>query len=84
MNYSKVIRYKDGGGAILCGVRRALALCSYCHQTHTKLCDFVLPNGKTCDKPMCHTHTSKGEKIGIDYCRDHAADLQDVKAGGTK
>ena len=39
-------------------------------QLSTRLCDFKLPSGETCDKPICDFHSTSGGK-NIDYCPEH-------------
>lgn len=39
--------------AIVCGRAKP---CAYCERAHTRLCDFTLASGKTCDTPMCSGH----------------------------
>jgi len=39
-------------------------------QLSSKLCDFKLPSGATCDKPICDFHATSGGK-NIDYCPEH-------------
>jgi len=65
-------RFPDGGGRIVHRLRRpARQRCAYCQMDSTKLCDHVLPGGKTCDKPMCLIHTAAGAQPGTDLCREH-------------
>lgn len=66
---------KKIGEAHLC-MRRHSEYCMPCwqidrlRQLSSKLCDFPLGNGKTCDKPICNFHATSGGK-NIDYCPDH-------------
>lgn len=64
-------------------------LCHECGQPATKLCDFPVGAGTTCDRPMCNYHArcqgrthfdgtdKRGRRIGWsdtrDYCSEHAA-----------
>jgi hypothetical protein len=59
--------------AIVCGLRRrALPRCKFCGQGEaTKLCDFPMGNGKTCDVPMCDG-CAKVMGFDRDYCPAHA------------
>jgi len=68
-----VIKYPSGGGKIICRVRRPVRKkCAYCELDHTKLCDAPMPNGGTCDKPMCPLHATRGKTPNTDYCQEHA------------
>jgi hypothetical protein len=50
--------------------RRKAPRCKWCSNTSTKLCDYKLPSGKTCDAPMCDIHA---KRIGpeVDHCMWH-------------
>lgn len=68
----EVERY-PGGGRILHVLRRpTFKKCHYCDAPHNYLCDFKLPNGKTCDRPMCFRHTHRGAEPNTDFCHKHA------------
>ena len=60
-----------GFTAIVCGVRGA-SKCSEqgCNSPHTKLCDFPLSAGRTCDRKLCDRYAIK---VGPDrdYCPEH-------------
>jgi hypothetical protein len=57
------------GNAILCS-RAKSAQCRYCGRDAPLLCDWKMPNGKTCDAPICHKcSVPQGENL--DYCRHH-------------
>lgn len=45
--------------------------CVYCGKPMTKLCDYPLEDGKTCDVPMC---SACATHIGddLDVCRKHS------------
>ncbi len=44
--------------------------CQWCLRPSTKLCDFPIDKGKTCDAPMCDHHaTSMGSNV--DYRPKH-------------
>lgn len=48
--------------------------CEFCSGYSSALCDFVLPNGKTCDAKMCWSHrTTVGPNL--DYCPKHVAEV---------
>ncbi len=51
--------------------RQSVAKCSHCHRPHTKLCDFEIAPGKTCDAPLCGSCATSGG-TNVDYCREHA------------
>lgn len=70
---------KDGVTFLICG--RGLPQqpsCRYCANTSTKLCDFPVGNGKTCDAPICDAHASS---VGPDrdLCPKHASEWKGVK-----
>lgn len=68
------VELPDGHRAIVCvrGERRRLAKCVKCEQrTADRLCDFMLPNGKTCDAAVCAGCTSSPAP-DVDYCPRHA------------
>lgn len=56
--------------AIICG-RRRIRACRKCGGISTRECDWKLPNGKTCDCPLCERCSTKPapEK---DLCPVHA------------
>lgn len=58
----------DFNNIFLC--RRSAARCHYCHRASTRLCDFEIADGKTCDIPMCDFCTHRVERT-IDYCQQH-------------
>lgn len=59
----------DGTRGIMCH-RARRPKCSFCSERASLECDFPVPGGKTCDKPICG---SCAVKIGpnIDHCPDH-------------
>jgi hypothetical protein len=65
----------DGPGgpftAVVCGGRRnQVPPCATCGRRSTKLCDFPVAKGKTCDAPICDgCATEVG--MGIDHCPKH-------------
>jgi hypothetical protein len=63
----------NGVAGIVCGLRRSRPKrCSHkdCKAPGTKLCDWPIGDGKTCDKPLCDRHAVR---VGddTDYCRGH-------------
>jgi len=56
---------------IICsrGPRKA-PKCAFCNQPSTKLCDYPLTKGRTCDTPMCDEH-AKRQGVNLDTCPDH-------------
>jgi hypothetical protein len=55
-------------------------ICSVCGKPGGYLCDFVLPSGKTCDKPLCgKCRVAKG--ADLDWCPSHQPELK-VQTGG--
>jgi hypothetical protein len=70
------IKLPDGTVAHLNIAKRRTAPCKFCAANggrktpSTRLCDYELPNGKTCDAAMCNNHaTSVGEDR--DLCPAH-------------
>jgi hypothetical protein len=60
--------------AIICGVRRPKSKpcwVSHCGKPNTKLCDWPVGDGKTCDAPICDKHATN---VGPDrdVCPLHA------------
>ena len=52
--------------------------CAYCEKVHTKLCDFVKADGKTCDTPMCAAHAWRPDANNdADYCRPHRRQMEE-------
>ncbi len=70
------IATKDGMNFILChrGGGGSGQKCAYCHRSATRLCDFEVEDGKTCDVPMCGFCTHRVERT-VDYCREHRGDV---------
>lgn len=58
------------GTAIVCSRGPRAKPCAYCRTPHAKLCDHVLPNGRTCDRPLCAAHAFHVGP-GLDYCPPH-------------
>lgn len=72
-----------GGFAIACtrGPRRKSAPCLYCTAPHTKLCDYEVAPGKTCDRKLCDrcaVHVGPNR----DLCPDHAKQARQQKFPG--
>jgi hypothetical protein len=68
-----VVKLPNGASAIVCGPRPRSKPCSHpgCGVRHaSKLCDWPIGGGKTCDKPLCEAHAVH---VGpdTDYCRGH-------------
>lgn len=65
------------GFAVVCGSRKGMStVCQRCQRLDaTRLCDFPIGEGKTCDKALCIGCTIR---IGrdTDYCRDHPRTAQ--------
>jgi hypothetical protein len=79
----RIQRDKNGQiKAIACGscLRRACSTPG-CSNEATLLCDFMLPNGKTCDRPICPRCAGR---IGPnrDYCGPHARTTTIAKKEG--
>jgi hypothetical protein len=59
-----------GNPVIVCG-RDKIQACCECGAPATKLCDWKVDRGRTCDKPFCdaHAHSAAPNK---DLCPRHA------------
>jgi hypothetical protein len=55
---------------IICG-KGPRRRCHVCGAASTKLCDYSLGGGKSCDREMCWKH-ARIMALGIDYCTEHA------------
>jgi hypothetical protein len=63
---------KDGKAIGHACVRGPVRRCRFCKTgIMTKLCDFDVGRGKTCDAPMCEACATPKEPE-IDYCPNHA------------
>jgi hypothetical protein len=61
----------DGHSTIICCSRSRRQTCKFCHKGYvTKLCDFPVSKGKTCDAGMC---SACATRVGpdMDYCPTH-------------
>ncbi len=67
----KVEEY-DGNFYMICGRGGGGSgqRCAYCHRSSTRLCDFEIEGGQTCEAPMCDFCTHRVERT-VDYCREH-------------
>lgn len=65
----KIIQ-KDGTTMILCGKFKPQQYCAHCGGPANLLCDWPLPNGKTCDLPIC-PRCSTPDGPDKDYCKAH-------------
>jgi hypothetical protein len=65
----KVVKHSDGSSSIVCS-RIKRNSCAHCGAFAPLLCDFILPHGKTCDLPICHS-CSIHVVPGKDYCLIH-------------
>ena len=76
-------RSPDGRLAYVICSRRQRKPCHICGKPSVSLCDYPLPNGKTCDKPMCN---SCRNTIGpdLDVCREHNNPIDIAKTKGGK
>jgi hypothetical protein len=43
--------------------------CAYCETRTLALCDFVLPNGERCSRPVCREHRNQFEDSH--FCKGH-------------
>lgn len=48
----------------------ARGVCIVCGKPSTRLCDYLLENGNTCDAPLCTEHANK--RGWADFCPEHA------------
>lgn len=64
------VKLPNGITAIVCSGRERRGHCFQCGRLSTKLCDFPLGNGKTCDKKLCgRCAVPVGQDR--DYCPEH-------------
>ena len=63
------IKLPNGITAIVC-TRGSTKRCRYCGRQANLLCDWKLPNGKTCDAPIC-PRCSVPDGPDKDYCKIH-------------
>lgn len=73
-----------GGGMVHVRMaKRRARRCKVCdrktHESWLRECDFVLPNGKTCDLLMC-TNCAEPTGKNTDLCPVHAKETADAKA----
>lgn len=68
---SEIVKFQGGGGAIIHTLWRRKK-CHQCDAPSTKLCDHVKASGKTCDRPMCDKHATRGDMPDIDFCNKHS------------
>lgn len=67
----------NGQFAIVCSRGHRRKKCWQCREVGDRLCDFVVNRSndgvpiRTCDRPLCSRHTTKGETPDIDYCSEH-------------
>jgi hypothetical protein len=47
--------------------------CRWCGKLSTKLCDFILVTGRTCDQPICQDH-AQSRGFQIDFCPNHSTE----------
>lgn len=65
-----VVDLGNGAFAIVCGSRRRRS-CSWCGRgSVTKLCDFPVARGRTCDAGMCDA-CATNIAHEVDYCPKH-------------
>lgn len=57
-------------GFICLGKKLQRRPCKYCSKPHTKLCDFPISPGITCDAKLCDLHAVPAGK-NKDLCPDH-------------
>ena len=66
----KTVKTEAGITAIVCSRGRRPIICK-CGSRGSKLCDFPIGEGKTCDRPLCDRHAVVISP-GVDYCQIHA------------
>lgn len=65
----RVIKIGDSYG-VICGPKQRVLSCQFCRSPHTRLCDFKMPNGKTCDARICGHCTTQIDD-DLDLCPKH-------------
>ncbi len=66
----------NGDYALVCRDRRQALKKCYCRRTAVALCDYKLPSGKDCDRPLCEEHRMQ-QSEHIDFCLEHWAERWD-------
>lgn len=62
--------YEKNGDEITIFCGKKIKPCVICGQVADYLCDYLLENGKTCDKQLCATHAGiVGDNL--EYCPEH-------------
>lgn len=75
---------KTGGRLFLCGEFGQHCADTRCMDVATKLCDYPVGDGRTCDMPLCDSHAFNVAPE-VDYCPGHALMWrQFVAAGGVE
>jgi hypothetical protein len=59
-----------GGYAIVCGPKPRGGRCWACKRPGTRLCDWKMGEGKTCDRPICSDH-AETVAPNKDLCPEH-------------
>lgn len=65
-----VSKGKDGHPFFFCGRNLKEKKCADCLDLASKLCDYPVGKGKTCDRPVCDLH-SAAVGPNLDYCATH-------------
>lgn len=73
----ETLKLPNGTTAIVCSGHRTRKKCN-CGQIASRLCDYEIRPGKTCDKGLCaRCAWMVGDK---DFCLDHPREVQQVLA----
>lgn len=68
---------KNGQRFFLCGDLGQYCSDHRCMDVGTKLCDFPVSDGKTCDMPICDSHAFEAAP-NIHYCPGHTAMWREI------
>jgi hypothetical protein len=67
----RYVKLPQGGFALVRYAPSRPKKCRWCAYHGSRLCDFPVGDGKTCDAPMCGKHARRIDDK-TDYCPDHA------------
>lgn len=73
-----LIEFDDEMVAVVCSSGHRRQKCWQCKGVGNRLCDFVLNRSndgkpiRTCDRPICSRHSTKGETPDVDFCSEHS------------
>ena len=79
-----IIPMKDGGEMFLCGKLGPHCADSGCADVAANLCDYPVSDGRTCDMPLCRSHSFEAAP-NVHYCPGHTVLWREFReSGGVK